>query len=89
MVNVVTAKRHNENNLPEYSSNLDALEVSVEPFNPATNMKKRRTGNATNVAKSAFEDTLTNFAEADELNSNGIMIVSERCHNNYPTYLMR
>jgi len=67
MVGPATTKRQNEN---DPSQGSDEVEVSVEPFNPATSMKKRKTGNAVNVAKSAFEDTLTNFAEVDDLSTN-------------------
>ncbi|KAH8556666.1 DNA polymerase family B-domain-containing protein [Umbelopsis sp. PMI_123] len=63
MVSASNTKRQNEN---EPSANSDDIEVSVEPFNPATSMKKRKTGNAANLTKSAFEDTLNNFAEGDE-----------------------
>jgi hypothetical protein len=65
MVAAANPKRQNEN---ESSKDSDNIEVSVEPFNPATSMKKRKTGNA-NLVKSAFEDTLNNFAEDDEQNS--------------------
>jgi hypothetical protein len=63
MVSASNTKRQNEN---EPSADSDDIEVSVEPFNPATSMKKRKTGNAANLTKSAFEDTLNNFAEGDE-----------------------
>lgn len=65
MVAAANPKRQNEN---EPSKESDNIEVSVEPFNPATSMKKRKTGNA-NLVKSAFEDTLNNFAEDDEQSS--------------------
>lgn len=72
MVGPATTKRQNEN---DPSQGSDEVEVSVEPFNPATSMKKRKTGNAVNVAKSAFEDTLINFAEVDDLSTNSTLTV--------------
>jgi hypothetical protein len=65
MVAAANPKRQNGN---EPSKDSDDIEVSVEPFNPATSMKKRKTGDA-NLVKSAFEDTLNNFAEADKQSS--------------------
>jgi hypothetical protein len=67
MVSVANTKRQNENDPPKKSSSSDDLDISEEPFNPAANLKKRRTGTAVNVAKSAFEDTLSIFAESDGL----------------------
>ncbi|KAJ2962042.1 hypothetical protein NQZ79_g2805 [Umbelopsis isabellina] len=64
---VANTKRQNENDPPKKTSSSNELEVSEEPFNPAANLKKRRTGPAVNVAKSAFEDTLSIFAESDGL----------------------
>jgi hypothetical protein len=69
MVNAPTTKRQNENEASQAPQDSNGVEVSVEPFNPATSMKKRKTGNAVNVVKSAFEDTLINFAEEDQLDS--------------------
>lgn len=67
MVSVANTKRQNENDPPKKTSSSNELEVSEQPFNPAANLKKRRTGPAVNVAKSAFEDTLSVFAESDGL----------------------
>ncbi|CAO3683082.1 unnamed protein product [Umbelopsis vinacea] len=69
MVNSPTTKRQNENEASQAPQDSNGVDVSVEPFNPATSMKKRKTGNAVNVVKFAFEDTLINFAEEDQLDS--------------------
>jgi PP-loop superfamily ATP-utilizing enzyme len=84
MVNAPTTKRQNENEASQAPQESNGVEVSVEPFNPSTSMKKRKTGNAVNVAKSAFEDTLINFAEEDQLDSKGTLypLVAQHVYNN-------